>query len=288
MKTLHRSLIPEDFSYYRTGSRVFFEYYKKYTNTIVQKTGKWYDFLRAFKIFPGFYSVVLEKNDTELDPKILKKSGISHGIIWWTPMRETLKPKGWLRLPTWYTKWDIHSSRSAFSLLDRPDYWNKWSSSARGHRKHVLENIESGQIRIETDISLEQFLDIYKKTKIHDPQKNFVYKITQKLFSKTESKYRIYIAYIDQEPLAGALFIDNGTTSEYWASFYHQDSRPYHLGVALMDRWFLDSYELWIQYCDLDHMRDSGQSLGYAGYTKFKESIADHDVYFHDMWIRFF
>lgn len=77
-------------------------------------------------------------------------------------------------------------------------------------------------------------------------------------------------------------------TSEYWVSFYYPDSHPYHLGVALLDRWMLDSYELSIQYCDLDHMRDSGQSASYAGYTQFKSSIADHDAYFHDMWIKFF
>ena len=40
MKTLSRSLIPTDFSYYRTGSRVFFDYYKKYTDNIVERIGK--------------------------------------------------------------------------------------------------------------------------------------------------------------------------------------------------------------------------------------------------------
>ena len=55
-----------------------------------------------------------------------------------------------------------------------------------------------------------------------------------------------------------------------------------------MDRWFLDSYKKSIQYCDLDHMQDDGQSSGFAGYTKFKSSVADFDVYFHDMWIKIF
>ena len=88
--------------------------------------------------------------------------------------------------------------------------------------------------------------------------------------------------------MAGALFIDEGVTSEYWASFYHHDSRPFHLGIAIMDRWFLDSYKKSIQYCDLDHMQDEGQLASYAGYTEFKSSIADYDVYFHDMWIKIF
>jgi hypothetical protein len=112
--------------------------------------------------------------------------------------------------------------------------------------------------------------------------------MTKKLFSETDTRYRVYIAYVDDCPLGGAVFIDESATSEYWASFYHDDARPYHLGIAIMDVWFLDSYEKWIKYCDLDHMRDVYQSYGFAGYTKFKESIADHDVYFHDMWFKIF
>jgi hypothetical protein len=288
MKTLARSFIPTDFSYYRTGSRVWFDYYKKYTRLIVGKIGMGYEFFTAFCIFPGFYSITLEKHDEELTRDHLKKSGISHGIVWWTPMRKIEKPKGWWRVPTWFTRYDIHSSRSAFSILDRADYWNKWTGSARAHRRHVLENRSIGKIRISNNATLEEFLSLYASTKIHDPHKSFVAHMTKKLFTESESSYRIYIAYVDDIPLAGALFIDDWVTSEYWASFYHQDSHPYHLGIALMDQWYLDSYENWIQYCDLDHMQDVGQSSGYAGYTQFKSSIADHDVYFHDMWIKIF
>lgn len=154
------------------------------------------------------------------------------------------KPKGWWRVPTWFTKRDIHASRSAFSVLDTPEYWNKWSGSARAHRRHVLENIEAGIIRIDTSATISEFLELYNTTKIHDPNKSFVSWLTRKLFLQTDTAYRVYIAYVDGTPLAGVVFIDEGVTSEYWASFYHIDSRPYHLGIAIMDRWFLDSYKL--------------------------------------------
>lgn len=288
MKTLSRSFIPTDYSYYRTGSRIWFDYYQKFTRSIIGKIWKWYEFFTAFRVFPGFYSISVEKHDEEITRSKLKESGISHGIVWWTPLRKTDKPKGWWRVPTWFTKWDIHSSRSAFSVLDTPEYWNKWSGSARAHRRHVLENRSIGKIRISSDEGIERFLELYRSTKIHDPNKWFVARMTKKLFSWVTGGFRVFIIYVDDVPLAGAVFIDEGVTSEYWASFYHEDARQYHLGVAMMDIWYLDSYELWIQYCDLDHMRDSGQSSGYAGYTEFKSSIADHDVYFHDMWVRIF
>lgn len=146
-------------------------------------------------------------------------------------------------MPQWFTKWDIHSSRTAFSVLDREDYWNKWSPSARAHRRHVLENIASGRIRIDATSGIDYFLELYKNTKIHDPHKAFVARMTSKLFQNSESDYRIYIVYVDDRPLAGAIFIDERTTSEYWASFYHKDSRSYHLGIAIMNQWFLDSYK---------------------------------------------
>lgn len=287
MKTLHRKDIPTDFSYYRTGSKVFFEYYKKYSSKVIP-LGRNNEFITAFQILPGFWTISAEKHDIEITPDFLLKNGIYHGIVWWTPMHDTEKPKWWLRVPTWLTRWNIHSSRSAFSILDREDYWMKWSSKARAHRRHVLEDIQKGVIRIEKNISLEQFLEIYKDANIKDPNKGFVYRMTKKLFSEQKSWYRIFLAYVDNVPLAGALFLDERMTSEYWASFYARESHPYHLGIALMDAWYLDSYEKWIKYCDLDHMRDSWQSLGYAWYTKFKSSIADHDVYFHDMWVKIF
>jgi hypothetical protein len=288
MKTLDRKSIPEDFIYYRSGSRVFFEYLKSLWSYIVGWTREGKEFFSALQIFPWFWSVTAEKIDYELTKEELRKYGIRHGIIYWTPIRTTEKPKSWWRVPTWWMKRDIHSSRSAFSILDRSDYWEKWSPSARAHRRKVLENIEKGIIKIRKDISLDRFLELYESTPVNDRDKKFRMRLTKKLFEKSRTDYRIYVIEVDGRPLAGALFIDMGTTSEYYVSWYHRDGYPYHLGIAMMDVWFLDSYEKWIKYLDLDHMRDSWQSYGYQGYTKFKESIADHDVYFHDMWVKIF
>ncbi len=288
MKTLLRQHIPEDFVYYRTGSRVFYDHYANNTRLVVGKAGRWHEFFTAYQIFPGFWSINHEKHDTELSDELLASYGIRHGIIFWAPLRLIEKPAWYHRLPTWYTKRSLHSSRSAFSILDTEEYWNKWSSKARAHRRHVLENIEKWVITIERQVPIEDFLEYYQKTKLHDPNQKFVSYITKKLFAHPEDGYRAYFIRVNGEVLAGAVFIDEGTTSEYWASFYHDEGHPYRLGIAMMDAWFLDSYRKWIKYCDLDHMRDTGQSSSYAGYTKFKESIAEYDVFFHDMWVKIF
>lgn len=291
MKTLDRSDIPEDFTYYRSGSRVFYEYYKKYTKMIVFRIGKWYEFIKAWRIIGNIYRVNVEKIDQEPTVEMVRKQGIKHGVIWWWPMHKKEKPKGWFRLPTFLAKENFHSSRSAFSILDREDYWNKWVPSARAHRRKVHGLIEKWVLRIEQTLDMNVYLEAYKKTKVPDPFKSWLIRWSEGVRDlKLEENTRIYVAYIDNKLLAAAIFIDEGVTSEYFTSFYAKESHPYHLGIALMDRWFGDSYKKWIKYCDLDHMHESGQStLGNTkGYTKFKESIVDHDVYFHDMWIKFF
>lgn len=66
MKTISRSEIPEDYTYYRTGSKVFYEYTKKYTSNIVEKIGKGYEFFTAMRFLGGFSSISVEKQDEEL------------------------------------------------------------------------------------------------------------------------------------------------------------------------------------------------------------------------------
>lgn len=288
MKTLERKDIPEDYIYYRTGSEVFYQYLKQFRSYIVEKIHKRGDFFLAVQILPGFWSITAEKIDIELKREKLKEYGINHGIIWWTPLRNMKKPNGWISLPIWWIRHDIHSSRSSFSILDRSDYWEKWSSKARAHRRKVLENRDKWIINIRTDTSLEAFLALYKKTPVSDWEKEFRIRLTKKLFENTDTDYRIYTIEVEGKILAWAIFIDMGTTSEYWVSFYHREGYPYHLGIAMMDVWFLDSLRKWIKYCDLDHMRDSWQSFWYSGYTKFKASVADYDVFFRDMWVKIF
>ena len=88
-----------------------------------------------------------------------------------------------------------------------------------------------------------RYLELYRKTRVPDPHKDYLIRWCQKVFPESMDHLRIYIASMDGVVLAGAVFIDEGVTSEYFTSFYARESHPYHLGIAIMDRWFLDSYE---------------------------------------------
>lgn len=87
-------------------------------------------------------------------------------------------------MPTYFAKNSIHSSRSAFSILDREDYWSKWSSKARAHRRKILEHKKTGKLRIERVYDGQIYLDIYKNTKVPDPFKDFIIKWCEKKFTQ--------------------------------------------------------------------------------------------------------
>lgn len=107
----------------------------------------------------------------------------------------------------------------------------------------MLELKKTGKLKIVRITDPGIYLDIYKKTPVPDPHKQYLTQWCQKKFAIGNDNMRIYIAYIDDIPLAGAICIDEGVTSEYFTSFYSRASRPYHLGIALMDQWYLDSYQ---------------------------------------------
>lgn len=288
MKTISRSDLPEDYIYYRTGSKVFYEYYTQYSLKVTQRIGEWYEFFKAGRIFRDFYSIIFEKIDVHPTPEFLAQFGIKHGVVFWCPRRLMEKPRWWFRLPQFITKTLLHSSHSAFSLLDRSDYWNKWSPKARAHRRKIQDLIKEKRLHIIETKDTELFLDIYSHTDIPDPNKDQLTEWLKRSFAISLDDMRIYLAYVDGVALAGAVFIDEGATTEYFTSFYHHDSKIYHLGIALMDRWFSDSYEKWMKYCDFDHMYDGWHTSSTLWYTKFKSSLADYDVFFHDLWIKIF
>lgn len=289
MKTILRQNLPLDFTYYRTGSKVFYDYYRKHTKLLIHRMTFWYEFLRAWKIYKDFYSIIVEKIDQEPNSKILSSLDIYHGILFWSPLRRVEMPKWWFRLPKILIKWFVHASHTSFSILDRPDYWEKWSPSARAHRRKVLSARENGKIRIIKLNEWKEYLDTYIQTIVPDPYKEYLIHWCQEMIiPETHKNLRIYLAFIENRALAWAVFIDEWVTSEYFTSFYNEEWRKYQLGIALMDQWFMDSYQQGIKYCDLDHMNDGFPSNGTKGYTKFKESIADFDVFFRDMWIKIF
>ncbi len=289
MKKLDRNDIPEWYTYYRSHSNAYFDYEMRGADmkkiSIIHEP-QWYGYICHF--FWGFFSfAIFEKSDIEPTRELLARYGMKRWLVFWSGWRKT-KPDGpyWWKFGYLFSRQYHHSTRSAFSVLDAWEYWRKWSSSARGHRSKIQKEITSGTIRIDTEARLNDFLRIYKKTRVSHWWKSYLIFRQQYLSKSYPEKIRIYLAYLEWECLAGAIFLDDFPTSTYLIAFQDPRGKSHHLGLALIDQWFSESQELGFQFLDLDHMRDTLDPLSYAGYTEFKSGIADYEVRFRDFYMR--
>ena len=290
MQILPSSKIPEDYHSYRSHSGAFFDYvlHSEWRNTVkIEENGE-YAYIHHY-IFWLFSIAYFEKCDISPTRELLAKYGMKRGIVLWSWWRVSYPDgKWWMRLGYIFARFYHHSTRSAFVIIDTPDYWQKWSPNARAHRRKIEKEILSWDITLDTETSIELFLEIYKKTKIHHPWKRYnIWR--QKYLSKYHKRnIRIYTASVDWVVRAWAIFLDDFPTSTYLIAFQDDRAKRHHLGLALIDRWFLESQKLGYVYLDLDHMRDTLDPLSYAGYTRFKSEIADYEISFREVWMRFF
>ncbi len=288
MKPLSSAEIPPDYHYYRSHSKAYFDYvlHSEWWSVVkVEENGE-YAYIHHY--FWWFFSIAyFEKCDIEPVKELLQKYGMKRGIVLWSGWRK-IKPVGkwWFSLGYLSSHFYHHSTRSAFSVLDILEYYKKWSSKARWHRNNIQKEREAWKISIDTNADLEDFIAVYRNTKIRHKWK--AYNIwRQKYLSKNHStNIRIYTASVDGIILAGAVFLDDHPTSTYLIAFQDNAGKPYHLGLAIIDRWFSESQRLGYKYLDLDHMRDSLDPLSYAGYTRFKSEIADYEVSFRGLWMK--
>ncbi len=94
----------------------------------------------------------------------------------------------------------------------------------------------------------------------------------------------MYLAKSGNEVLAGAVYLDFSPTSVYLIAFLEPRGKSYHLGTAIIDRWFRDSLEQGFTYLDFDHMRDIGDPSSYQGYTDFKSEFAEYEIAHENVW----
>jgi Acetyltransferase (GNAT) domain len=241
-----------------------------------------------FHFFWDFFSVAsFEKVDTEPTREILMAHGMRRWLVLWSPWKRTKIPLHWRCFGGWFSRNYHHSTRSAFTLL-KEDYRKQWSHGHRSDMHKIYPLIEDGTLRIETKGDPEDFLALYFRTEVPYPHKDFFLKRQQFFYAHHPKNFRTYIAYIKNEPMAGAVFLDDYPTSTYLIAFQDIKARQYHLWLAIIDTWFQESLKKKFLYLDFDHMRDHKDPVSYQGYTDFKSGIADYELHFEEVWLRFF
>ena len=288
MKKLSPTELPEEYHYYRSHARSYANYlvHSQGSWTVLVDEVEWFGYITHY-CFLLFSYAVFEKSDIEPTRELLQKYGMKRGLVLWSGWHRD-RPIGswWLRLGYVISRSFHHSTRSAFSVLDVQEYWKKWQSNMRGHRSKIHKLLQSGKISINTNASWEEFHLAYEKTKLPHGYKRYLIYRQNFLMNKHPEDFRIFLASVDGEVLAGAIFLDDCPTSTYLIAFQNNEAKRYHLGLALIDRWFADSYTLGYRYLDFDHMKDIFDSSGYAGYTQFKGEIADYDVRFWRVFMK--
>lgn len=204
MEKLRRQDLPEDYRYYRSHSETFFSWLLQYAERngakkIVEKG--FYGMAKSF--FGLFWMASFEKCDFEPTRELLDVCGFGNGWVVWSPLRKNSpEAKGWRKLP-YFLAHEFHfSTRSAFSVLDTQEYWKKWKSGPRGHRNKIQKRLASGEIRIDTNASLEDFLATYRKSPVPHGWKNYLITRQKFLSARNDGNIRIFLAYIGDEPLA--------------------------------------------------------------------------------------
>ena len=292
MKLLSHTDIPQGYFYYRNvfagyQSRIL-EHFAPFWSQMIVEDG---NFGRIKQYFWGLFSILrFEKTDIKITPELLQKYGAKRGIIYISPWR-LQRPQGnffsWIPLGYFFAQNYHHSTRSAFCILDREEYFQKWKSNARNHRKKILRLQAEGKVSIQKDVSLEEFLKVYERIKTPHNYKRYLIK-KLKFLTSYSTDIRLFLACVDGIPLAGACFLDHHPTSTYFVAFQEQEAKKYHLWLALLDTWFEGSYKKWFLYLDLDHIRNRFDPLSYRGYTTFKSEIADYELRFEKVWMKIF
>lgn len=290
MNLLKNIDIPKDYKYYRSHSKVYFSWilknFSKKTIKIEENGNYWY--INHF--FWWLFSIAcFEKVNVIPTYEMMKKYKMKRWLIfwsWWSQDKPYLDTKLiWLKL--WYLfSWGYHHSvKSSFSVLDQKEYWKKWERNARWHRNKIRKELDSWVIKINTNAKIDDFINIYVNTKVKHNLKRYLINRQKFLSEVWENNIRIYLAYIESIPLAGAIFLDDSPTSTYLVAFQNDKWKKHNLWLALIDKWFEESEKLWFKYLDLDHMRGFLDPNSYKWYTKFKSSIADYELSFPNVWL---
>ena len=289
MEPLALKNIPDGYKYYRSAFASHRDYRLSRSNQVSSIPVKNGFFWWKFPIIHGVFALYYFLKCPNSPPKkqLQEKEG-GHGIIFWAPWWETPHDmNGWIRLPKWLSRGFHHASRSSFSVLEWPEYYQSWAPSARNHRRKILQYREQKTIEIRS-CSAKEWLETYKKTRLPHDNKSYFIRRLEFLEEHFSKNLRIYMAYKDTIPLAGWVFLDEWETSVYLFAFQDEIGKPYHLGLGIIDYWFLDSYQKWFKYLDFDHMWNIWDPKSYKGYTKFKSELANYELLFEDIWVQWF
>lgn len=270
---------PTDHLYYRTSSKSYQKYLEDYkTVTIPVNGGKQFGWMK----WPNswFRIIKFERIDEEPDIERLKKEyGVKHAWVIWIPSARAEIPRWWRNL--WLTS---HFVTTGIVALDKPDYWTSWSERARRARKKYPKM----GVEIKT-VDPVEFVEGFKATPTkHGFKKDYI-KFYTHITKINPQNTRSYVAYYDGKIIAWLAVHDynDEKSSVHLVAYTNRKYYNTQAGTWLIDRWYEDSYKMWVKYIDFDRLREKMWPPDQKWYTEFKENFIQYKFNFKKSYFKF-
>ena len=278
MEKIERHLFPSDHTYYRTSSPI----YRKYMESPKIRTFDIWNapqFWWIKKIFWRWFQMIkYERIDIEPDIEWLKKKfSLKHAWIIWIPEKRTEIPAWWRRFLM-----QTHFMYANVTFLQK-EYWKKWNERAQRARKKFLLSWV-----IIKQVERSVFIDAFKKTPVRHIFKSDYIRYFKELTEVDETSVRAYVAYYKETPIAWLAVHDYNKSSVHMVAFTNKKYYKLQTGTGLIDRWFQDSYTLWIKYIDFDRIREQMWPKDQQWYTDFKKNFIEFQTTFSWAYFKIF
>lgn len=222
----------------------------------------------------GLNLVHVRHAKAEPSAEFLKKAGINHGVIFWSPWSDVKPKKPWKRL--WLNS---HQKGNGFFMVT-PDYEKKWTENAKRNLKKFWQ-------------SKLQILETNKKTFNEGLKKSTLTKFLKSEFGReineiAKESSKLWIAKKDEVILGGLAVVNYGKTSAHFVAYLNPKGKELQAGVGLIDHWNKWAGQNNMKYLNFGNLHEKGETKEWRGYSEFKRKFVENEIIVPDTYFRFF
>lgn len=222
----------------------------------------------------GLNLVHVRHAKAEPSPEFIKKEGINHGVIFWSPWGGIKPKKPWRRL--WLNS---HQKGNGFSNVTL-DYEKRWSENAKRNLKKFLE-------------SQAQILETDKKTFNEGLKKSTLTKFLRSEFEREINKIakessKLWIVKKEEVILGGLAVVNYGQISAHFVAYLNPKGKELQTGVGLIDHWNKWAGQNNMKYLNFGNLQQKGETKEWRGYSEFKRKFVENEIIVPYTYFRFF
>ena len=258
--------LPEGYVYYRQS----FEYLKGEArnpekNVIIKRSGR---YAVRTEVQPN---VFFESHNTDEEPAI--EPFPQDRLILWETLTRTDCPSGWKRGKKHHNLRQIGVS----VLNGNVEYWKKWSSHARRHRKKWL----SQKIFSIQEVSLEDFVKGFLRSNKLPEWRDIFIELLERRSIKNKHHVKFFgILNESGTVVAGLAVLDlpDVSTSKHMIAFFDDALSNTSVNYGLIDHWHQHCLRKNICFLDFGIFWHPGDKKEFQGFSQFKSQFNIHYI----------